>query len=441
MRCDPARALVYEEGWQSWSPAGIYPALGRSPRAPGPERQVMAFRPGRAGPPEGLQGEGLLAVDPGDGPARLWAAADPAREVPSIRLRAERDRLVVSADGRVVETVAEGGLGAVLAGWAESLSPGKVRPVPPGWCSWYCYGQEVTEEAVLRELSAIGRLGLPVGIVQVDDGHQARVGDWLERSARFGPLDRLADRIRATGRQAGLWIAPFLAAADSRLAAGHPEWLVEGAEAGRNWGGELRVLDVTHPEAAEHLGHVFRTLRGQGFDYFKLDFLYAGAVEGGRHSDAAGLDAYRLGLQVIRQAAGDEAILLGSGAPLLPSIGLVDAMRVSPDVGLRWEPPEGDWSRESGWSALLAGRARAWMHGRLWANDPDCLVVRPEMERRDRWAAHVERCGGLVFSSDPLEALDARGLELTRELLRPSSTEPVARDPCEDELPARLQQA
>ena len=69
------------------------------------------------------------------------------------------------------------------------------------------------------------------------------------------------------------------------------------------------------------------------------------------------------------------------------------------------------------------------MHARLWANDPDCLIVRQEVEQRERWAAHVEASSGLVFSSDALGALDRRGLALTRDRLRPSTCTPVDWDP------------
>lgn len=112
--------------------------------------------------------------------------------------------------------------------------------------------------------------GGALAIVQIDDGHQAAPGDWLERSPRFGPLDRLAGRIRAAGRVPGIWTAPFVVGERSRLADEHPDWLVEGVDAGFNWDQRLGVLDVGHPGAAEHLEGVFRTLAAQGFDIAPL---------------------------------------------------------------------------------------------------------------------------------------------------------------------------
>jgi alpha-galactosidase len=421
---------VYEHGWQSWSPAGAYPATSTSPRHTSPVRLTMGYRPDRPAPDAGFQGEGLLAYDPGDGgPVRLWAAPDPDREVPSIRARAWDGRLVVSADGEVREHTFEVGLETALGGWAEAFARGRgvtaIPSVPPVWCSWYQYFTRVREEDVLGNLAAIDRLGLDVGIVQLDDGYEAEVGDWLERSAGFPrPLSELAGRIRATGRRAGIWTAPLLAGARSRLAAEHPDWLVGGADAGKNWKQPLAAVDVTHPDAAAYIQDVFRTLAGWGFDYFKIDFIYAGALEGRRRADCSGLDAYLEALRLIRESIGPDALLLGCGAPILPSVGRVDIMRVSPDISVGVEPRGGDLAMPSQRGAVLAGRARAFQHGRFWVSDPDCLIVRPEVERREAWAAHVERFGGLRASSDGLEALDEWGLETTRRLLRTSSPSP-----------------
>ncbi|AZQ35855.1 alpha-galactosidase [Streptomyces cyaneochromogenes] len=420
---DPARARVHEEGWQSWSPSGSY-ALGEKPYRPTNDNwATVCYRPGVTVPEGAFQGEGLLALDPGDGsPVRLWAAPDPLTEVPSVRLVVTDGVAEVSADGPVKEWTGAT-VQSVLGDWADSLRLAAPRPAPTVWCSWYEYFTAVTEDDIHENLRVMDTLDLPIDVVQIDDGYQKALGDWLTLSGRFRSRAGIADAIRSRGRRAGIWTAPFLVDPASDLAAEHPEWLVRTADggfahAGRNWGHDLRVLDTTHPEAAAYLTEVFRTLRAEGYDYFKVDFLYAGALDGVRHdSESDALTAYRCGVRLIREAIGEDAYLLGCGAPLLASIGLFDAMRVSPDTAPHRRPEADDYSQPGQDPAEFTGVGRQWQHGRLWINDPDCLMARPAVETRERWAAHVEATGGLMASSDRLLSLDTWGVETTRRLL------------------------
>ncbi|AXE86130.1 glycoside hydrolase family 36 protein [Streptomyces sp. Go-475] len=419
---DVRTGRVHEEGWQSWSPSGAYGLRGTPYRPTNDNWATVCYRPGVTVPAGTFQGEGLLALDPGDGsPARLWAAAEPTREVPSIRLAVRDGVAEVGADGPVKEWTGPD-IQSVLGEWARGLGLDAPRPAPTAWCSWYEYFTAVTEDDIHENLRAMDTLDLPIDVVQIDDGYQQALGDWLTLSGRFRSRAGIAEKIRARGRRAGIWTAPFLVDPASDLAAEHPDWLVRDtsggfAHAGRNWGHDLRVLDTTHPDAAAYLTEVFTTLRAEGYDYFKVDFLYAGALDGVRHADTDALTAYRSGIRLIREAIGAEAYLLGCGAPLLPSIGLFDAMRVSPDTAPHRRPEADDYSQPGQAPAEFTGAARQWQHGRLWTNDPDCLMARPAVETREQWAAHVESTGGLMASSDRLLSLDPWGVETTRRLL------------------------
>lgn len=420
---EPGLALVYEEGWQSWSPTATY-RLGEPPvRPPRPDSRAHCYLPDRVPAADAYQGEGLLVLDPGDsGRVHVFAPPDPRADVPSVRAVRDGGRVLVSASGPVEHRTDDGpgGLGGALRRWAETYAAdvgvGEPRPAPTVWCSWYHYFTKVTEDDILENLDAMDDLELPIDVVQIDDGYQAEIGDWLTLSGAFRSVRDLAGRIRDRGRRAGIWVAPFLVGERSALRAQHPDWLVGDAYAAHNWGQRLYALDVTHPGAASYLHEVFATLHGYGYDYFKIDFIYGGAVGGPRHEDMPPLEAYRRGVRIVRDAIGD-AYLLGCGAPLLPTVGLVDAMRVSPDTAPAYEPRGEEPSGPSQRAAELSGAARAWQHGRFWVNDPDCLLARPEVERRAEWAAHVERYGGLRASSDRLRVLDAWGLDTTRRLL------------------------
>ncbi|MGH2428588.1 MAG: glycoside hydrolase family 36 protein [Candidatus Limnocylindria bacterium] len=426
LEIDPASARVHEHGWQSWTPASTY-GVNERPHRRRTDRNAVMHTHGGSMPPRGFSAAGLLAVDPGNGaPIHVFAARDGRRAVPTTSAERSGDRLVVRADGPVdhLEDAGPGGIEGALARWSDNVVAGMQlpppRPAPTAWCSWYHYFTEVTEADIDENLAAMEELDLPIEVVQLDDGYQAEVGDWVTLSDRFASLEAMARRIHASGRRAGIWIAPFLVGERSELARRHPDWLVQSGtgptDAGWNWDEDLAALDVTHPAAAAYLADVLGTMRGWGFDFFKVDFVYAGALDGQRNQPIDGLEAYRIGMELIREAIGD-AYLLGCGAPILPSIGLVDAMRVSPDTAPTYEPSDGSLSEPEVSLAIVTGVARAFQHGRFWINDADCLIVRPEVERREEWADHVGRYSGLRSSSDRLRSLDAWGLETTRRLL------------------------
>jgi alpha-galactosidase len=390
----------------------------------------MGWRPERVAPTDAYQGEGLLVVDPGDGsPAHRFAVFDPRDAVPSIRADSSSVRVSVSATGPVRHDLCPGGVQTALVGWAQELALAAglglapLRAAPTMWCSWYGYWQAITDRVILDNVKEIERLDLPVDVVQIDDGYQAEIGDWTQATPTFGSLRALAGELLARGRRVGIWTAPFLVGERSDLARRRPEWLVGETELGSHWNQRLFALDVTHPAVADHLRSVFAGFRDIGIDVFKLDFLYAGAIPGRRHGGVSALDAYHAGMALIREAVGPDAYVIGCGAPIIPSVGHVDAMRVSNDIAPHWEHDDGDLALGGGRGAVMTGAARAFQHGRLWVNDPDCVLAAPTVERREEWAAHVRAYGGLRAGGDRVADLDEWGIAVTRELL---STPPPA---------------
>lgn len=411
-----ATARVYPEGWQSWSPTTWYGRHDPAHRPSDRTQHLMRFRPGAELPDAGVQGEGLLVVDPGVGaPVRTYEALVASTEVPSITAEWREDRVVVRASGPVAATVSEDSGKTALARFGDRFGAAAgVRPaasVPRVWCTWYRYFVEVTAADVLENLREIEGRHLPVDVVQIDDGWSLGTGDWTRPDPRFGSVADAVSAIRDSGRRAGIWLAPFTVGARSDLARTHPEWLT--GPAGFNWGDDLVGLDLTHPGVRGYLGDVFSGVRDLGVEYLKLDFLYAGAVPGSRFDpDATPIAAYRSGLELIREVMGEDAYLLGCGAPLLPSVGLVDAMRVASDTF-----HEGGEDGSQGLRGRMSLEARSWQDGRLWTTDPDCLVARPEFALREEWAEVVLRAPGLRGFSDRIAELDSRGMELVRQLL------------------------
>ena len=300
------------------------------------------------------------------------------------------------------------------------------------WCSWYHYFHDVTEADLRSNLARAG--DWPFEVFQLDDGFQAAIGDWLRINDDFPTaVDGIAAAIAAAGRTPGIWIAPFVAGPDSAVAASHPGWLARHAASGsplvgmvnEGWGGAVHTLDTTQPEVLAHLEEVAAELVAAGFPYLKLDFTYAPSMAG-HYADPGQTPAQRVraGFEAIRRSAGDDAFLLGCGAPIGVAVGLVDGMRIGADVGPWWHaPPEryspaghegGEPATVNAWRNTLS---RSFLHRRLWLNDPDCLMLRTDETRLEpeqvrAWALAVGVSGGMALVSDDLALLgaDARAL-------------------------------
>jgi alpha-galactosidase len=222
----------------------------------------------------------------------------------------------------------------------ERLGKTKKGKSPRVWCSWYSLYTAIDEPLLYRVFDELG--DLPFDVLQIDDGWQISVGDWQPNAKFPSGMEALARKIKTTGRRAGLWLAPLIAMKFSTLFCSHPDWFLRDANgrvvsAGFNWGEPIYALDTTHPAVLEWLAALMKQVRAWGFDYLKLDFLYAGALPGQRHQNMPREAAYRQGLKVMRESMGEGAFFLTCGAPILPSLGLCDAMRVGPDVSEEWE--------------------------------------------------------------------------------------------------------
>jgi alpha-galactosidase len=211
---------------------------------------------------------------------------------------------------------------------------------PRAWCSWYSLYAMIDENILDTIFDELG--DLPFDVLQVDDGWQKSIGDWEANEKFPSGMNALAEKIKSTGRSAGLWLAPLIAVESSRLFREHPDWFLRNERgvhvtAGFNWGEYLFALDTTRPDVTAWLAALMQQVRAWGFDYLKLDFLYGGALKGKRYNDLPRETAYRESLRAMREAMGLDAFFLTCGSPIFPVLGLCDAIRVGPDVSYDWE--------------------------------------------------------------------------------------------------------
>lgn len=327
--------------------------------------------------------------------------------------------------------------------YADALGSAMNARVPhqvsAGWRSGQAFGNAVSEQDIAATLAWLRERRLPIEFVQVDDGYQAAVGDWLTPNEHFpAGLTSLATQIREAGYRPGLWLAPLLLHESSNALREYPEVALKDHDGEilyvETWLGRCAVLDCSHPAAQSWLGTVVSVLvHDWGFDYLALDGLaYAAqtSTEAAYHNRSfTAARNLRRGLEIIRAAAGERAFLVGAMCPFAPAVGLVDAMRVAGDL----VPGDGDSLR----SAMGTALQRNFMHLRWWANDPGPLAVGGVAagEARLLFTA-IALTGGMVVSSDKLPALPEERLRLLEALLPPAGVGAAPYDAGTEELPS-----
>lgn len=296
-----------------------------------------------------------------------------------------------------------------------------------GYCSWYYYYTKVSQKDMLENLEVATEHKVDWNIFVLDDGYQTALGDWLSVNKKFPDgVEKVAESIAEKKIIPGIWLAPFSGRRNSRLYKEHPEWTLKNTDgspvsAGWNpfWGlfGVFYAFDVTHPGFQKYLKNVINELvHEKGFKYLKLDFIYSAALPGIAYDTSlSSAERLKLGLDIVKEVAGEDVILLGCGSPLSPAIGRVNAMRIGPDVSPYWfatyryhltRDPHSLCTK----FAIRSVLNRCQMHRRLWINDPDCLMIRDtdtklNEEERFTLTNAIIISGGMYVLSDKLSAL------------------------------------
>lgn len=418
-----APTAFLSNGFQSWSQTGFV-AIGEAATeeqisdvllARGDEevirdgRFVSWFYTALTGDDESV----LVAGVTGPGPFRPWIAPALIEGVATVRL----------VQGVAGESLALGsGETLALAPWSIQLAADAQKgleqyavrceylddaeAVELGWNSWYELWNTVDAEAVeanaARARDLLGE-GSGAGLrIVIDDGWQREWGDWQPNEKFAVGIDGLVDVLEAEGHEVGIWFAPLLASVDSEVFASHREWFVDGVSWNHILEGEMRILDVTDPEAAAHLAGIVETMRGWGLTLLKIDFLFAGTFEGGRDEAITGMMAYDRAMRLLAEAAGDDITLLAVGAPPVATFPYAAAWRVGPDIAVSTFGPS--WPFVAGEARTIAGR---YMFCAFTACDGDPALLR-ELDRNEvevgQWVAALS--GGAFFLSDDLRALE-----------------------------------
>jgi alpha-galactosidase len=293
--------------------------------------------------------------------------------------------------------------------WYEPWTYAPWKRSAAGWTSWFAYRDKITEADVHAAVDAIAERLSPFGYeyVQIDDGFQRTPiglpGNWLNTNEKFpGGLQGMHDYIASHGLSPGLWTNTSFA--DSAWAAAHPKYFVrtrEGKPAQGNWIGF--VMDGANPTTMRELVlPVYRQLKAQGWNYFKVDALRHLRYEGyNSHAEFYSQQAidrvrvFRSFVQQIRDVIGRDAFLLASWGPRPELIGIIDATRLGND-GFGY----GGFSEFNSFNSVV------------WRNDPDHI----EISRADgyRSATITSLTGSLLMLTDKPDVYRGDRVEAAR---------------------------
>jgi len=315
-----------------------------------------------------------------------------------------------------------------------------------GYTSWYNYFGGITERILDRDIDGLARLGKDADIFQIDDGYQAKVGDWLTLKPSYPKgMKYLADKIHSKGYKAGLWLAPFNAQRKAKVVLDHPDWFVTNPKNGKKqlgsiaWGGAY-TLDFYKEQPRAYIKRVFDTvLNDWGFDMVKLDFLYS-VCRTPRYNKSRGQIMCEA-MDFLRECVGDK-LILGCGVPLFPAFGVVDFCRISSDVNLQFKDQFYlDFTNQevpSAKNAMNNTIFRRHLNGRAFVNDPDVFFVRKNDlrecdtmflkkgilkytdEQKKLLAEINQMCGDVLFVSDNVGGFDDEQMAFIKKAFQKS---------------------
>ena len=227
----------------------------------------------------------------------------------------------------------------------------------------------------------------PPEVERITGRFDSGYGPWEESSRAFGmDMTTFCDRIAALGAYPGLWYRPLC---------------MEG-----------KMCDPSDPAVLERIRADILRFREWGFRFVKIDYLtfdwcghFKGFDEDGRlirdgrrwkdmkHTTAE--TVVRL-YRTMREAAGDDMVILGCNAVNHLCAGLFEASRVGADTsGKKWEQ-----TKRNGVGAIAF---KGIENGTLFAADPDCAGLASAgaipWEKNRQWIDLLSRSGMPFFIS------------------------------------------
>ena len=302
-----------------------------------------------------------------------------------------------------------------------------------GYNDWYCaYGRN-TAANFLADAGEIGALctnqeNRPFAVA--DDGWQPNNCS-VEPAGGRGPWDRAADTfgmempafakaVRGLGMKPGLWYRPLCAwngAPDALRAKGHPE-----------------VFDPSLPDLRLRVRDDIARFRRWGFQLVKCDYVTFDVcgkwgfelddrlvVDRRDWADSSHTTAETMLalFRTMREAAGDDMVLIGCNALNHLAAGIFDVQRIGDDTSGR----EWDRTLKMGVNTLSA---RLCQHGVFFQADADCVGLADAgavpWEKNRQWLRLVAESGTPLFVSWKRGLLDAEVRQALQDAFTKAAT-------------------
>lgn len=296
-----------------------------------------------------------------------------------------------------------------------------------GYSSWYNHYRAITEDIILSDLNAITSADSKINAFQIDDGYQPFIGDLTTiDTAKFpNGIKPIIDAIHDKGLYAGIWACPFGVTKQSNTFKEHSDWLLtdekgKPIKVGVAWGG-FYALDIYNPDARKYIKDGLSEIINWGVDFLKLDFLYAEASRPRNGKTRAMI--MREAMEFLRECVGDKWII-GCGAPMSPSYGVFEYMRIGADCSFHWRKFYDHISREmlSTSKTLLNTIYRRFYNERVFFNDPDVFYLRDNnikmnVAQKELHAIICKLFGNVIFTSDNLNNYSDKAKEFYKLMM------------------------
>lgn len=230
------------------------------------------------------------------------------------------------------------------------------------WFSWPHYGKWIDQKMFEGEVEKLKALP-EIEQVILDDGWFKRdnYGDWEFDPTDFPNPKEMIQRVHDAKKRMCLWVGPFLVDKSSSLLKEHPEWIMRDEKNPKKFATTntfhiqkylqkgksfienvtrlpikvlegVHGLDISVPEARQHIIQQIVHLAELGVDDFKLDFLGAPFVGKQRNSDKTMMEYEYMFFSELRTALKEfpNVRLMGCTMPLVLSP-FFDSFRITND--------------------------------------------------------------------------------------------------------------